>query len=219
MFFTHVPPVTRVCLIASTVLMALCTLEIISPFSLYMNWQLVFTHGQAFSYIFGVSSYFFSGSMINVVTYIWGRRNPSTRLSIFFMPVQAPYLPFLLALLSLLVGWNMADHLVGIALYVQLQQAVVQYIETGKTEAPPAHRALHHEYWIVQRKMLPRWLGALLSLMSLNATTDLEENTSPPLLPAARFGSAAPAKGNVVTAPAKGNVFALPVVVLYSQTT
>lgn len=31
------------------------------------------------------------------------------------MPVQAPYLPFLLALLSLLVGWNMADHLVGIA--------------------------------------------------------------------------------------------------------
>ncbi|CDJ51052.1 hypothetical protein, conserved [Eimeria brunetti] len=168
LFFTHIPPVTRVCLVSSTLLMALCTLEIISPFSLYMNWQLVFTHGQvwrlitcflffgtfslhffwnvyvlifycstleehrrsatflwmlictgglllAFSYIFGVSSYFFSGSMINVMTYIWGRRNPNTRLSIFFMPVQAPYLPFLLALLSLLVGWNMADHLVGIA--------------------------------------------------------------------------------------------------------
>ena len=46
LFFTQVPPVTRVYLVSATVLMALCTLEVISPFSLYMNWQLVFAHGQ-----------------------------------------------------------------------------------------------------------------------------------------------------------------------------
>lgn len=51
LFFTHIPPVTRVCLVSSTLLMALCTLEIISPFSLYMNWQLVFTHGQVWRLI------------------------------------------------------------------------------------------------------------------------------------------------------------------------
>ncbi|KEP63057.1 UNVERIFIED_CONTAM: Der1 family protein [Hammondia hammondi] len=167
LFFSHLPPVTRFYLFCSTALMLLCTLEIVSPFSLYINYNLVLQRGQVWrifscflffgtfslhffwnvyvlifycatleehqrsatflwmllttgalllglSHIFGVGSYFFSGSMINVMTYIWGRRNPSTRLSVFFISVSAPYLPFVLALMSVLVGWNMADHVIGI---------------------------------------------------------------------------------------------------------
>lgn len=40
------PPVTRCYLIASTTLMALCSLELLSPFQLYLNWHLVLTQFQ-----------------------------------------------------------------------------------------------------------------------------------------------------------------------------
>lgn len=100
------------------------------PVSAVVVW---FACAQVFSYLFGGSSYFFSGSMINVMTYVWGRRNPSTRLSVFLMPVPAPYLPFLLAFISLLVGGNLTDHLVGIAvghLYYFLED-VYPYMPTS----------------------------------------------------------------------------------------
>ncbi|KFG58485.1 Der1 family protein, partial [Toxoplasma gondii RUB] len=46
LFFSHLPPVTRFYLFCSTALMLLCTLEIVSPFSLYINYNLVLQRGQ-----------------------------------------------------------------------------------------------------------------------------------------------------------------------------
>eukprot|EP00922_Rhytidocystis_sp_ex-Travisia-forbesii_P004722 GHVS01006943.1.p1 GENE.GHVS01006943.1~~GHVS01006943.1.p1 ORF type:complete len:212 (+),score=7.73 GHVS01006943.1:370-1005(+) len=165
----NLPPVTRLYLISSTILMLLCSLDVLSPFSLYLNWTLVLRDAQlwrlvtcflffgtfglhffwnAYVLIFYCSSledvafhsrsadflwmlistgalllglsyfigtgYFFSGAMINVMTYVWGRRNPSTRMSVFFFTVRAPYLPWVLAGMSFLVGWHLTDHLMGI---------------------------------------------------------------------------------------------------------
>jgi len=36
------PPVTRCYLVVSTTLMVLCSLDLLSPFNLYLNWQLIF---------------------------------------------------------------------------------------------------------------------------------------------------------------------------------
>lgn len=164
------PPVTRCYLLMSTLLMILCSLEIISPFSLYLNWMLAIhdlqlwrlvtcflffgTFGLHFfwnayvllfycssledvafhsrpadflwmlitsgsmllvmSYFIG-AGYFFSGAITNVMTYVWGRKNPSTRMNVLFFTVRAPYLPWVLASLSMFVGWHLSDHLMGIA--------------------------------------------------------------------------------------------------------
>eukprot|EP00386_Alphamonas_edax_P013096 GDKI01040593.1.p1 GENE.GDKI01040593.1~~GDKI01040593.1.p1 ORF type:complete len:214 (-),score=24.51 GDKI01040593.1:28-669(-) len=166
----RLPPVTKLYLVLSVGLMAGCSLDLVSPFTLYLNWELVIkelqlwrlitcffffgTFGIQFfwncyilifycssleevafrnksadflwmlivtmslllclSYFFG-SSYFFSGAMIDVMTYIWGRRNPHARMNVFFFTVRAPYLPWALAGMSLLLGGQIKDHLLGIA--------------------------------------------------------------------------------------------------------
>lgn len=74
----------------------------------------VFLFVKVLSYLLGATSYFYSGSMINVMTYIWGRRNPNTRLSVFFISIHGSYLAYTLAFMSVLVGWNVADHFLGI---------------------------------------------------------------------------------------------------------
>ncbi|OXB71091.1 UNVERIFIED_CONTAM: hypothetical protein H355_016809 [Colinus virginianus] len=122
LFFTYLPPVTRLYLFSATTLMLLCTLDVLSPFSLYMNAHFAFHRWQVWRVVtcflffgnFSLPFFWNVGSIINVMTYVWGRRNPHTRLSVFFVSVQAPYLPFVLLLVSVLVGWNLADHLIGI---------------------------------------------------------------------------------------------------------
>merc|ERR1719253_1322532 len=39
--FGQIPPVTKAYILSSTLLMFLCSLDIISAFSLYLNWQLI----------------------------------------------------------------------------------------------------------------------------------------------------------------------------------
>ncbi|OII77845.1 DER1-like family protein [Cryptosporidium andersoni] len=165
----HIPPVTKAYLTIATIVMVLCTLDILSPFNLYLNWLLITREYQFWrlitcffffgnfglhffwnayvlifycssleevvfhsrsadflwmlltcscmllllSYFFG-AGYFFSGAIINVMTYIWGRRNPSTRMSVFFFTVKAPYLPWVLMGTALLIGWRPWDNLMGI---------------------------------------------------------------------------------------------------------
>eukprot|EP01069_Polyplicarium_translucidae_P011872 Polyplicarium_translucidae@DN4515_c0_g1_i1.p1 len=58
--------------------------------------------------------FFCSGAMLNVLTYIWGRRNPHAHMHILLFSVPAPYLSWILVLLSLLIGWQISDHLMGI---------------------------------------------------------------------------------------------------------
>eukprot|EP00918_Siedleckia_nematoides_P055106 GHVU01120175.1.p1 GENE.GHVU01120175.1~~GHVU01120175.1.p1 ORF type:complete len:214 (+),score=2.50 GHVU01120175.1:139-780(+) len=164
----NLPPVTKILLSFSTLFMILCSVELMSPLSLYLNWTLVFrwqvwrlvtcflyfgTFGLHFfwnsyvliqycssleevvfrgrsadflwmlmttgglmllsSYIFG-SGLFYGNSLVNVMTYIWGRHNPSMRMNILFFTVRVPYLPWVLGLLGLLMGWNLTEHILGI---------------------------------------------------------------------------------------------------------
>merc|ERR1711959_371612 len=164
------PPVTRCYIIASVSLMVLCSLDVLSPFSLYLNWQLIIhelqlwrlvtcflffgTFGLSFfwntyvlmfycssledqafhsksadflwmlicgagmllflTFFFG-NTYFISGAMIDLMTYVWGRRHSTARMQVLFLTVRAVYLPWVLALISLLMGGNIQDHLMGIA--------------------------------------------------------------------------------------------------------
>eukprot|EP00920_Eleutheroschizon_duboscqi_P030355 GHVT01073606.1.p1 GENE.GHVT01073606.1~~GHVT01073606.1.p1 ORF type:complete len:323 (+),score=55.44 GHVT01073606.1:229-1197(+) len=167
----RLPPVSRVYLLCSFTLMVLCSLDVVSPYSLYLNWTLVLRDGQVWrlltsllffgtfglnffwntyvlifycanleeiafrsksanflwmlicnatmlllaSYLLGGTSFFVSGAMVEVMTYLWGRRNPHSNMTIFFFTVRAPYVPWLLAVLSLFIGWTLFDHLLGIA--------------------------------------------------------------------------------------------------------
>eukprot|EP00918_Siedleckia_nematoides_P055109 GHVU01120178.1.p2 GENE.GHVU01120178.1~~GHVU01120178.1.p2 ORF type:complete len:197 (+),score=2.53 GHVU01120178.1:349-939(+) len=78
-------------------------------------WMLMTTGGLMLlsSYIFG-SGLFYGNSLVNVMTYIWGRHNPSMRMNILFFTVRVPYLPWVLGLLGLLMGWNLTEHILGI---------------------------------------------------------------------------------------------------------
>ncbi|CAD7943489.1 unnamed protein product [Amoebophrya sp. A25] len=163
------PPVTRAYVFLSSALMAACSLELLSPFQLYLNWHLVLqefqiwrlftcflffgTFGLPFfwnayvlvfycasledmsfrgrpadflwmllsgswmllfiAYFFD-ASYFISGAMIDIMTYLWGRRNPHARVHVIFITVRAPYLPWALAFVSLLMGAPVQDHIYGI---------------------------------------------------------------------------------------------------------
>lgn len=168
--FGKLPPVTRALVFSSVLLMALCSLEIISPFSLYLHWKLVLKERQYWrlvtnflfngefglsffwnlylivfycssledlsfrrksadffymlfmsattllliSFSFSITNNFFSGALLDVITYVWSRRNPHARMQVLIFPVQAVYLPWTLAVISLLMGGHVRDHLLGI---------------------------------------------------------------------------------------------------------
>jgi Derlin-2/3 len=165
-----IPPVTRVFVFSSVILMILCSLEVLTPFSLYLHWKLVLKERQywrivtnflfngefglsffwnmyllmfycssleevafrnksadffyllfsgalmllSISFFLGITNNFFSGALMDVVTYIWSRRNPHARMQVLIFPVQAVYLPWTLALISLMMGGSVRDHLLGI---------------------------------------------------------------------------------------------------------
>ncbi|CDR93877.1 hypothetical protein, conserved [Babesia bigemina] len=58
---------------------------------------------------------FYGGTMINVLTYIWGRKNPYSRVGVVFISVPAPYLPWIMMLLSYFAGYLLTENLIGIA--------------------------------------------------------------------------------------------------------
>lgn len=66
------------------------------------------------SFVFGITNNFFSGALLDIITYIWSRRNPHARMQVLVFPVQAVYLPWTLAVVSLLMGGSIRDHLLGI---------------------------------------------------------------------------------------------------------
>lgn len=52
--------------------------------------------------------------MINILTYIWGRKNPYSRVGIVFISVPAPYLPWVMVVLSYVAGYQLTENLMGI---------------------------------------------------------------------------------------------------------
>ncbi|CAJ1352166.1 unnamed protein product [Effrenium voratum] len=168
--FRHMPPVTRALVLAAVLTMALCSLDVVSPFTLYLNWQLIIYELQLWrlvtcflffgtfslpfvwntyvlvyycssleesafhrrsadflwmlicgggmllvlTYFFG-NTYFVSGALTDLMTYVWGRRNSAARMQVLFFTIRAVYLPWVLAWISLLVGGEVKDHLMGMA--------------------------------------------------------------------------------------------------------
>ncbi|CAL1143428.1 unnamed protein product [Cladocopium goreaui] len=51
------------------------------------------------AYLFG-SQYFVSGALIDLMTYLWGRRNPTARMQVLFFTIRTPYLPWVLSIPS-----------------------------------------------------------------------------------------------------------------------
>ena len=45
-----------------------------------------------------------SGALIDLMTYLWGRRNTQAQIQVLFFAVRAAYLPWVLAWISLLMG-------------------------------------------------------------------------------------------------------------------
>nr|AHL28482.1 Der1 [Prorocentrum minimum] len=167
----QLPPVTLSLGVASVTLMCLCSLEVITPLDLYLNWNLVLYemqlwrlvtcflffgdfglaffwnihvlmhyccsledatfHGKTadflwmlicgaalmlcLTYMFGSEkNLFYSGTLIDIMAYIWSRRNPSAQLLLFFFPIKALYLPWVLACFALLMGSSIKDETMGI---------------------------------------------------------------------------------------------------------
>ena len=164
------PPVTRMFVFSSVLLTVLTSLDVVSPFALYLHWKLVLQQHQywrlvttflfngefglsffwnmylmmfycssleeigfrdraadffyllfstaslllSLSWVFSITNNFFSGALLDVITYIWSRRNPNARMQVLVFPVQAVYLPWTLAVISLLMGGSVRDHLMGI---------------------------------------------------------------------------------------------------------
>nr|XP_060503615.1 derlin-2 isoform X3 [Panthera onca] len=76
-------------------------LELITPFQLYFNPELIFKHFQAFTIM---------------LVYVWSRRNPYVRMNFFgLLNFQAPFLPWVLMGFSLLLGNSVIVDLLGIA--------------------------------------------------------------------------------------------------------
>ncbi|RMC10843.1 hypothetical protein DUI87_12555 [Hirundo rustica rustica] len=99
--YLQVPPVTRAYTTACVLTTAAVQLELITPFQLYFNPELIFKHFQAFTIM---------------LVYVWSRRNPYVRMNFFGLLIfQAPFLPWVLMGFSLLLGNSIIVDLLGIA--------------------------------------------------------------------------------------------------------
>uniref|UniRef100_A0AC35TRY0 Derlin n=1 Tax=Rhabditophanes sp. KR3021 TaxID=114890 RepID=A0AC35TRY0_9BILA len=169
-FITQMPPVTRTYLGLCLLMSVLIQLQVINPFHLYFNWNLILYDYQiwrfgtsflylgslgfsllfnlifsyrycrmleegsfafrtadfVFLFIYGavfmilctvfVNILFLGQAFTIMLVYIWGRRNPEVRLNFFgVLSFAAPYLPYFLCALSILVGNSVTVDLLGIA--------------------------------------------------------------------------------------------------------
>ncbi|XP_073415267.1 derlin-3 [Dendrobates tinctorius] len=168
--FQNIPSVTRAYTVACLITTAAVQMELVSPFQIYFNPDLVFKRLQiwrlitnflyfgqldfsflfkmiftyrycrmleetsfrgrtadfVFMFLFGgliitvfglfVNLYFMGQAFTLMLLYIWCRRNPSVHINILgILTVQAPYMPWILLVLSLLVGNSIIVDALGIA--------------------------------------------------------------------------------------------------------
>ena len=78
-------------------------------------WMLLCGAGMLLMLTYFFNMYFVSSSLIDLMTYVWGRKNSSARMQVFFFTVRAPYLAWVIAGMSVLMGGGVQDHLLGIA--------------------------------------------------------------------------------------------------------
>jgi len=169
-WYMEIPIVSRIYFTTAFLTTAGCAMDLISPYSLYFNFDLIFFEGQVwrlfssfmffglFSVDFLFHMYFlvrycrlleegdFRGKTANFVlmlffgifliamvaplirahnflgsaltfmmTYVWGRRNPDVKMSVFgLVTFTAPYLPWVMLAFSLLFGNPVSMDVIGI---------------------------------------------------------------------------------------------------------
>lgn len=70
--------------------------------------------------------FFLGEALTTMIVYIWCRRNPYVRFNfIGLFTFQAPYLPWILVLISLLFGGSIAVDLVGMCLLIAVQWLLI----------------------------------------------------------------------------------------------
>ncbi|XP_032899305.1 derlin-3 isoform X4 [Amblyraja radiata] len=119
--YRHIPVVTRAYTTACVLTTAAVQLEVITPFQLYFNPDLIVKKYQLSVqydfFLFGIfASLFFLGQAFTIMlVYIWSRRNPFVRMNFFgLLNFQAPFLPWVLMGFSLLLGNSVIVDLLGI---------------------------------------------------------------------------------------------------------
>uniref|UniRef100_A0A8C2YNZ9 Derlin n=1 Tax=Chinchilla lanigera TaxID=34839 RepID=A0A8C2YNZ9_CHILA len=136
--YLQIPPVSRAYTTACVLTTAAVQLELITPFQLYFNPELIFKHFQiwrlitnflffgpvGFNFLFNmiflfglfVSLVFLGQAFTIMLVYVWSRRNPYVRMNFFgLLNFQAPFLPWVLMGFSLLLGNSIIVDLLGIA--------------------------------------------------------------------------------------------------------
>ncbi|KAF4791012.1 Derlin-2 [Turdus rufiventris] len=119
--YLQVPPVTRAYTTACVLTTAAVQLELITPFQLYFNPELIFKHFQEYflndpHQLFGlfVNLVFLGQAFTIMLVYVWSRRNPYVRMNFFGLLIfQAPFLPWVLMGFSLLLGNSIIVDLLG----------------------------------------------------------------------------------------------------------
>ncbi|GAB5580391.1 derlin-2 isoform X3 [Prionailurus iriomotensis] len=112
--YLQIPPVSRAYTTACVLTTAAVQLELITPFQLYFNPELIFKHFQLFGLF--VSLVFLGQAFTIMLVYVWSRRNPYVRMNFFgLLNFQAPFLPWVLMGFSLLLGNSVIVDLLGIA--------------------------------------------------------------------------------------------------------
>merc|ERR1740124_1625076 len=129
--YMEIPIISRIYFTSAFLTTAGCAMDIISPYSLYFNFDLIFFEGQIWrlfsSFMFFgifliamvaplVQVHNFLGSALTfMMTYVWGRRNEDVRMSVFgLITFKAPYLPWVMLSFSLLFGNPVSMDVIGI---------------------------------------------------------------------------------------------------------
>jgi Derlin-2/3 len=168
-WYMEIPVISRLYFTSAFLTTAACAVDLISPFNLYFNANLIFQQGQLWRLVtsflffgmfsidflfhmyflvrycrlleegdfrgrtanfvllllFGITSmvtvapffsvHFLGSSLTFMMTYIWGRRNPSVRMSFLgVFTFSAPYLPWVMLTFSVLLGNPITMDVIGI---------------------------------------------------------------------------------------------------------
>lgn len=169
-WYNEIPIVSRVYLTLAFITTAACALDLVSPFSLYFNYKLIFVGGQiwrlftnffffglfgldfifhmyflvnycrlleegefrgrtadfVYMIMFGgitmtavapfVNVHFLGSALTFMMVYVWSQRNQHMRMGFLgLVPFRAPYLPWVLFSLSVMLGADPTIDLIGIA--------------------------------------------------------------------------------------------------------
>ncbi|KAM7415581.1 hypothetical protein PAMA_017886 [Pampus argenteus] len=112
--YFQIPVVTRAYTTACVLTTTAVQLEVVTPFQLYFNPDLIIRRYQLFGLFANV--FFLGQAFIIMLVYVWSRRHPLLNMNFFgLLNFQAPFLPWVLMGFSLLLGNSIVVDLLGIS--------------------------------------------------------------------------------------------------------